>query len=355
MLRGLSVSRHAGRPNHPAPKIRRSRRAARSALCCEPQRAGHDIPGLLLVGPTQTEQACENCTHRNTRAERVTKRRSSRRLALALVAVLSTTACGDGGSPTRPSQPISDLARAYLEQLIDFMQPNSINRLTIDWTAFRSRVFDAASSAQTISDTYPAIRVALELLADHGHSQYRAANGTVIAVPGRSCFVSTFPSIPTLPSTVGYVKVHAFSGVGAAATGYANEVQGAIVSADRDDLIGWIVDLRGNGGGNMWPMVAAVGPVLGEGVVGYFFDPTGVENVWEVPRRGLVARWRRGATCRRAVPATTRAAESGRAHGQRRRQLRRSDGHCFHWTPKYPIVRRRDLRSLHREQGFRHE
>jgi C-terminal processing protease CtpA/Prc len=171
-------------------------------------------------------------------------------------------------------------ARAYLEQMIGFMQAHSINRLTIDWTMFHARVFDEASSAQTIADTYPAIRVALGLLGD-GHSSYRSATGTVITVPNRNCSASGFSSTPTLPNIVGYVKVGPFAGVGAEATGYANEVQRAIASADRDDLIGWIVDVRGNTGGNMWPMVVGVGPVLGEGVIGYFIDPTGVENVWE--------------------------------------------------------------------------
>jgi C-terminal processing protease CtpA/Prc len=42
-----------------------------------------------------------------------------------------------------------------------------------------------------------------------------------------------------------------------------------IRTADRPGLIGWIVDLRGNGGGNMWPMIAGVGPVLGEGIIGW--------------------------------------------------------------------------------------
>jgi C-terminal processing protease CtpA/Prc len=46
-------------------------------------------------------------------------------------------------------------------------------------------------------------------------------------------------------------------------------------------LIGWIVDLRSNGGGNMWPMVAGLGPILGEGPLGYFIGPTGVETLWE--------------------------------------------------------------------------
>src|SRR5262249_27262645 len=33
---------------------------------------------------------------------------------------------------------------------------------------------------------------------------------------------------------------------------------------------GWVVDLRGNIGGDMWPMLAGIGPILGEGGVGAF-------------------------------------------------------------------------------------
>ena len=31
----------------------------------------------------------------------------------------------------------------------------------------------------------------------------------------------------------------------------------------------------------MWPMIAGVGPLLGEGVLGYFIDPLGRESAWE--------------------------------------------------------------------------
>jgi C-terminal processing protease CtpA/Prc len=58
-------------------------------------------------------------------------------------------------------------------------------------------------------------------------------------------------------------------------------VQRDIAGADREGLAGWIVDLRSNGGGNMWPMIAGVGPVLGEGRAGYFIDPDGTESWWE--------------------------------------------------------------------------
>jgi C-terminal processing protease CtpA/Prc len=77
------------------------------------------------------------------------------------------------------------------------------------------------------------------------------------------------------------VRVGAFSGTAAQATAFANGIQNAVRLADRDDLIGWIVDLRGNGGGNMWPMLAGLGPVLGEGLLGWFIDPVGAEVPWQ--------------------------------------------------------------------------
>lgn len=44
---------------------------------------------------------------------------------------------------------------------------------------------------------------------------------------------------------------------------------------NRDDPAGWIVDLCGNGGGNMWPIIAGVGSVLGDDLLGFFISPTG--------------------------------------------------------------------------------
>lgn len=41
---------------------------------------------------------------------------------------------------------------------------------------------------------------------------------------------------------------------------------------DKSHPAGWIVDLRGNVGDNMWPMLAGIGPLLGEGDhLGEFF------------------------------------------------------------------------------------
>lgn len=46
---------------------------------------------------------------------------------------------------------------------------------------------------------------------------------------------------------------------------FATKVQDVIAALAPNHPCGWIVDLRGNGGGNIWAMLAGVGPILGEG------------------------------------------------------------------------------------------
>ena len=149
------------------------------------------------------------------------------------------------------------------------MQSNSINRDRINWIDFRAQVTQRAQGAQTIADAYPAISLALGLLGDH-HSFYTAPGGALVSNPaGKRC--SALPaSTPLLPGDVGYVRVGSFGGSDPSAmTAFADSIQQQIRSTDSAELSGWIVDVRGNGGGNMWPMVAGVGPVLGDGVAGY--------------------------------------------------------------------------------------
>ena len=203
------------------------------------------------------------------------------RTALACLSVIAVAACQatTPASPTPSAGSPAAAAAAYLNNIIELARTNSINRLTIDWTAYRNAVFAEAGSAQTIAELGPAIRVAITLLRD-GHSSYRPVSGSTIFVGLRSC--SAPPLVPlALPSNIGSVAVGAFSGTTEQANAYARQIQDAIAAADRSDLIGWIVDLRSNGGGNMWPMIAGLGPILGDGPLGYFLGPTGSETLWE--------------------------------------------------------------------------
>jgi C-terminal processing protease CtpA/Prc len=50
----------------------------------------------------------------------------------------------------------------------------------------------------------------------------------------------------------------------------ADSLQALIARLDSRNVSRWIIDLRGNSGGNCWPMLAGIGPLLGDGVYGYF-------------------------------------------------------------------------------------
>jgi carboxyl-terminal processing protease len=179
----------------------------------------------------------------------------------------------------RSSRPrrMSPLARVYVDQVIRIMRERSLYREGINWDDFRARVFLAASSARMISDTYPAIEVALFLLEDP-HSAFVTPGGMPFFAGVKFCRQGSLEP-PMLPPNVGYVKVNSFAGW-LGAQEFAEAMQAQIAAADRDDLAGWIVDLRGNTGGNMWPMIAGIGPILGEGTAGYFTSVTGRETAW---------------------------------------------------------------------------
>jgi carboxyl-terminal processing protease len=52
----------------------------------------------------------------------------------------------------------------------------------------------------------------------------------------------------------------------------ADSLQQVIARLDKPGISKWIVDLRKNSGGNCWPMIAGIGPLVGEGVCGYFIS-----------------------------------------------------------------------------------
>ena len=153
------------------------------------------------------------------------------------------------------------------------MQANSIKRYEIDWSVFRQRTFVEAGTARTAEATYDAIRFAVQELGDN-HSSFRAPSGQGQGQPPPS------PSARHLGEGIGYVSVPWFTGGGDEANALASDYHRLIEGVDTLGICGWVVDLRGNTGGNMWPMIAGVGPIVGEGILGFFVDPDSVVITW---------------------------------------------------------------------------
>lgn len=101
------------------------------------------------------------------------------------------------------------------------------------------------------------------------------------------------PTGRRLAGGLAYLELPGHTGYGqAAVNGYATRTQRLIKALDEGEdegededgggdqgVCGWIVDLRRNSGGNMWPMLAGVGPLLGEGELGAFVSRRG-KRAW---------------------------------------------------------------------------
>ncbi|OON69486.1 S41 family peptidase [Hymenobacter sp. CRA2] len=184
-------------------------------------------------------------------------------------------------------KPPSPAVRKYLEEVISILQANSINRTAINWVAFKQQVLAKASSANTIEQAYPAVEAAIMALGEK-HSLFVPARLVQRPQKPTDKQPPVYPDEP-VPGDIGYIRIPWVVGSPEKLNEYITTVQAHIRKRDKPALKGWIVDLRGNMGGNMWPMLAGVGPILGEDTLGYCFDSYATKTAWRYEKGKALA------------------------------------------------------------------
>jgi hypothetical protein len=168
---------------------------------------------------------------------------------------------------------ISGPVRAYLEHALDLMQTHSMRRDSIDWAAFRADAWARVRGARSPAAVHPVLEFLVRKLGD-GHSIF-------VRPSSRSTATRVSVAGELIGGRVGYVRVPNFGTAEPnASTAFADSLETVIRTLDAAAVCGWIVDLRSNMGGNMWPMIAGVGPLLGGSPVGWFIRPTGEREGW---------------------------------------------------------------------------
>ena len=187
---------------------------------------------------------------------------------------------------------------AYVDSATSLMQRYSIRRDQVNWPSLRSAARAVIETAARPDSTtaWMAVRVAIAHLGDH-HTHLRDP-ATVRRF--RSGDPSIAPSNPDpevrlLTGAMGYVRIPRYEGSDAGLTDrYAVSLRNRIGAIAEQARCGWVVDLRGNTGGNMWPMLNGIGPVLGDGMAGRFITLDtmvpwgyGEGSAWSGSPRGL--------------------------------------------------------------------
>jgi hypothetical protein len=189
------------------------------------------------------------------------------------VLVLAVAADAAGQGPV-----MSEASYRYLDYALSVMQQRAMDRDRVDWPVIRANALVLARGAQEPAQTYPAIDYALAAIGNphsflrRPQDQARITAQDALALPRASLVDDRFAQLVVPP----------FMGSDQGIEHYVRAGVAAVRDMDAAGPCGWIVDLRDNTGGNMWPMIAVLAPLLGDGVLGAFVEPDGARAQWTV-------------------------------------------------------------------------
>lgn len=166
----------------------------------------------------------------------------------------------------------------YLTETLDLLEEKSVNKSKIDWNEFRIDIFKKAQNAKTIQDTYSTISYAISKLNDN-HSYFKPAIRPEINSEDKPLPIF---SDEITPNDIGYIRIPFCIGAENEYNNYITKIREKIEKQSQKELKGWVIDLRGNFGGNMWPMLLAIEPLIGNGTLGYFIDANNNNKAWKI-------------------------------------------------------------------------
>ncbi|MBL0941667.1 MAG: hypothetical protein IBJ00_02910 [Alphaproteobacteria bacterium] len=178
------------------------------------------------------------------------------------------------------STSMSKTAESYLKEALQIIKTHALTSKNVDWDQCEKEAFYCARHAQSPTQTYPAIHFILEKLGDN-HSKF-ITKQAYANMQEEASINTSFNQIQgkLLAGKIGYILIPSFNGQGEEAKKYALKISSLIQVLAQHNPFGWIIDLRQNRGGNMYPMLLAVAPLLNEGILGYFISASGKESTW---------------------------------------------------------------------------
>lgn len=131
---------------------------------------------------------------------------------------------------------------------------------------------------KSIEDTYQVIDEVMDRIGDQGGYLINSKGEIVAGDKDAFDCINHPPNVPDFPPNIAYISVQSntLNPQEIAAT-----IQGQIRSQILEGKDSWIIDLRNLGSGSFEGMLAGLGPLLGDGVVGsFYFNDQKIEN-WE--------------------------------------------------------------------------
>lgn len=206
-----------------------------------------------------------------------------RRSAIFPLAALFLYIPASYSSPVGPSPDTGKLsclqnAGRLLDEALHFMQKNYYRKNDIQWDELITSAKTRLNASGNCEDAYNTITWCFSQL-NETHSflmppakaaRYNYDTANLAQTPALSELVGEIKG-EWLRDSIAYLTIPWVSTTDSLICAHiADSLQDLIARLDTRGISKWIIDLRKNTGGNCWPMLAGVGPLLGNGICGYF-------------------------------------------------------------------------------------
>ncbi|ULQ56861.1 S41 family peptidase [Flavihumibacter rivuli] len=177
------------------------------------------------------------------------------------------------------SAQVPDSVKTFVDSALNLMEQRSIYSANVNWAEMRSNVYKEIAGSKSYQDAYPSLIKAFNALGDkHGwlvfeDKDYRNPDyhfDTTRINPDIKAAAAKGPKVYAglIDNHYAYVSIPFFGGQSAEAMqGFAQKIQDSLCANIKPNTKGVIVDLRLNGGGNMFPMISGLGNLLGDGII----------------------------------------------------------------------------------------
>jgi C-terminal processing protease CtpA/Prc len=154
----------------------------------------------------------------------------------------------------------------------------------MDWPAVTRQAYAAAAGAKTAADTYPAIQLIIKALGEK-HTFFIDPDHARAQATGKSSGKAEPPPVllpegMRLANGIGVIRLYGFVGSPDAGKLYTQTAQAKITDMKVHGVCRFVLDLRENSGGNMYPMLNGVAGLLEPGILGTFENPQGKYSPW---------------------------------------------------------------------------
>jgi len=180
----------------------------------------------------------------------------------------------------------------YINEITSIIKSNSLVAGQINWTEYEKDVSELSKNINSIDSCKPVLNYIIKTLKKNGDKHSFFIPKVSVEKLTNNPPQPKYAEGQLLNAHTGYIKVPGIRSFNQQMNNaFRDTIQQLIKKLDTEnEITAWVVDLRHNTGGNMWPMVAGLNALIKDGIAGYWVNAKNKKLKWYSYGQGFMGK-----------------------------------------------------------------